>query len=339
MQILMITCEWPTDKKPYSVPFIVDQVNLLIKCGIEVEVFHFNGFKNPLNYFNAWRIFQNKIKHKKYDLVHAQWGQSGIITLFPKRLPLVVTFRGDDVQGISNKFGKNTLLGKVLQNITKFVAIHADEAIVVSDHMIQKLPRRKYFVIPSGIDLNLFKPMNRNDARMMLNLDQNSPIIFFGGNPDIPNKRYKLALSAFELVKRNIPNSQFIVAKNIPHSLIPVYLNACNLLLLTSSHEGSPNVIKEALACNVPVVCTDAGDARKRVSLVDGCILCTDDQPETISESILEVIRVDKIINGRETVVDLDISLLTKEIIEVYKLAIQNNHKNLLTIIRRSQIL
>src|SRR5512146_1128352 len=81
LRVLMITSEWPTPDKPYQVPFIVQQVNFLRKAGIDLKVFHFRGGKRPGNYARAWREVQNEIVRGNYDLVHAQWGQSGLLAL------------------------------------------------------------------------------------------------------------------------------------------------------------------------------------------------------------------------------------------------------------------
>lgn len=319
MRILYITSEWPNALHPIAVPFIVSQVEYLQKAGLFIDVFNFYGNKNIFKYIASWLKVQIKISRNGYDLIHAQWGQSGLLAIFPKRLPLVVTFRGDDIGGIHDKNGKNTLAGWVLQNVSKLVAKYADEVIIVSSHMSKFLPKREFHVIPSGIDLERFKPINRMEARKKLNLSQELPIIFFGGNPDIPNKRYNLAFKAYDLLKKDLPSLKLIIAKNIPHSDIPIYLNACNVLLLTSLHEGSPNIIKEALACNMPIVSTDAGDVRERIKNINGCILCENDMPETIAKSLLEVLSSSPIVNGRDSVLRFEYEKLNREVIDIYQ--------------------
>ena len=115
---------------------------------------------------------------------------------------------------------------------------------------------------------------------------------------------------------------ELLVVKNVPHAVIPYYMNACDALLLTSSHEGSPNVVKEALACNLPVVSVNVGDVRQRIGNIEGCVLCADDLPQTIAAGLAQVLSRKERINGRRTVRNLDENRLVERVIAVYEQAI-----------------
>src|SRR5215831_21245341 len=99
MRVLMITCEWPFPARPHNAPFIVRQVEFLRKAGVDIDVFAFRGAKNPANYFRAWCQVHKKLRQHTYDVEHAQWGHSAT-TALPTRLPLVVTFRGGEGEGL-----------------------------------------------------------------------------------------------------------------------------------------------------------------------------------------------------------------------------------------------
>src|SRR5256714_12745312 len=100
IRVLMLTCAWPPPDRPgYTTPFIRRQVESLRAAGVEIEVFPFTSGMRPTNYLRAWVRARRPMQRGAYDLVHAQFGQSGLGAL-PKRLPLVVTFRGDDLDGI-----------------------------------------------------------------------------------------------------------------------------------------------------------------------------------------------------------------------------------------------
>jgi glycosyltransferase involved in cell wall biosynthesis len=116
--------------------------------------------------------------------------------------------------------------------------------------------------------------------------------------------------------------AELIVASGVEPSKMPVYMNACDALLLTSAHEGSPNVVKEALACNLPVVSTDVGDVAERIGGVDGCVLCGRDDAESLSRALGLVFDRGGRVNGREAVADLDEWLLARKVIGVYELAL-----------------
>src|SRR5688572_8184533 len=114
MRVLMITSEWPTCDNPQAAPFIVRQVKFLRRAGIVVDVFHFRGAKSPSRYLQAKKQVRRKLDETTYDLVHAQFGQSAILAV-PKKIPLVITYRGDDVLGIVDKSGKYSAYGHILR--------------------------------------------------------------------------------------------------------------------------------------------------------------------------------------------------------------------------------
>jgi glycosyltransferase involved in cell wall biosynthesis len=320
LRVLMITSEWPTADRPHQVPFIVQQAEFLQNAGVNLEVFSFRGGKRPDRYAIAWKEVQKKITTGKYDLVHAQWGQSGLLAL-PKRIPLVVTFRGDDLEGIIGKNGRPTRQGELLKKVSRLVARSADQVILVSESLAHALPRRTYHVIPSGLDLQLFCPAPQAEARQKLGLYANRRYILFAGAAGNPRKRFPLAQQAVELLQREM-DVELLVAQAVLHEQIPDFLNASDVLLLTSLHEGSPNVVKEALACNLPVVSTNVGDVRQRIQDIPGCALLVDDHPQAIAASLRDVLKRGERINGRPTVSDLDENLLTQQVLHIYRLAL-----------------
>ncbi|MBN1564067.1 MAG: glycosyltransferase [Anaerolineae bacterium] len=323
MKVLMITSEWPTVDRPHLVPFIVRQVEFLRRAGIELEVFHYRGNQSPLNYLLAWLKLRLKLLRSDYDLIHAQWGQSGLLA-FPKKLPLVVTFRGDDVYGIiDDATGHYTRKGKALQRVSRFVARRADQVILVSAAMADLLPCATYHVIPSGVDLDLFQPIPQAEARARLDLPADVPLVLFGGSPRVRRKRYDLAVTVVDIVKQKRPEVQLIALQNVPHAAVPLYMNACDALLFTSAHEGSPNVVKEALACNLPIVSVAVGDVRERIAEVAGCYLCENPDPAALAEKLDHVLQQRQRTNGRTTVQTIDEQYTVQQTIAVYKAALE----------------
>jgi teichuronic acid biosynthesis glycosyltransferase TuaC len=319
IRVLMITNEWPTLGQPRTTHFIKRQADFLKAAGIDVEVFHFKGHKNPFNYLRAWTKAQRKIMRERYDLVHAQFGQSGLLAL-PKRIPLVVTFRGSDLLGIvGDKDGRYTTQGRIGQKISRMVASHADAVIVVSEHMKTYLPASiPAHVIPSGIDFDLFRCLPREEARRRLGLPLNERLVLFVGRPTQARKRFEISEGAVEILNRSLP-SKLIIAWGVDHTDIPLYMNACDVLVLTSMQEGSPNVVKEALACNLPVVSVPVGDVALRIQGIEGCQLCADDSPETVAASLEVVLRRGQRIAGRERVKNLDEKDITRQVIRIYQ--------------------
>ena len=324
LRVLMITSEWPTAEHPDRAPFIAQHAKHLRMAGVDIDVFPFRGGKNPANYMRAWYRVQRRLgsEERSYDLVHAHFGQSAVLSI-PKRIPLVVTFRGSDVEGIVGNNGHYTVAGHVLRTLSRFVALLADEIIVVSESLGKWLPKRcKYQVIPSGVDLDLFSPRPKAVARATLGLPADRRLVLFGGNPSDKRKRHGLAQEAVALLQQR-SDVRLVVASGVPHHVMPVYMNACDVLLLTSLHEGSPNVVKEALACNLPVVSVDVGDVRERVGDVPACVLCEDDRPETIAAGLAAVLGRREPTRGREAITDLDERVLARRVVDVYRRAIR----------------
>jgi glycosyltransferase involved in cell wall biosynthesis len=328
LRVLMVTSGWPMPGQPQTTHFIKRQAEFLRAAGVEVDVFHFRGRGSPLNYLRAWIRIQPRLWGRKYDLVHAQWGQSGLLAL-PKRLPLVVTYRGHDLHGIVDPRGRQTFPGRILQWLCRVVARRSDAILLVSAHMRKFLdPGTPVHIMPSGLDLNLFRLIPRAEARGHLGLPLDRSLVLFAGNPALFRKRYRLACEAVDLVKRSLP-MELIVAWGRPHEEMPYLMNACDALLFTSMQEGSPNVVKEALACNLPVVSVPVGDVPERLRGVQGCELCADDRPETIAAALERVLRRGGRCNGRDAVAALDEMRMAQRVIAIYRGALNGSEVSL----------
>jgi glycosyltransferase involved in cell wall biosynthesis len=326
IRVLMITSDWP-DHASWggTATFISRQVDFLRAAGVSVDVFRFRGSGKPLRYAAAWFNVQRRLRRERYDLVHAQFGQSGLLAL-PKRLPLVVTFRGDDLEGVlSNTTGRLTARGRLLPLLSRVVARRADATIVVSAHLKAFLHRQAQpHVIPSGVDLERFRLIPQADARRRLGLPSDRRLVLFVGSPTSSRKRYDLAHQAVEIVKRSLP-VELVLGWAVPHEQIPFFMNACDALVFTSRQEGSPNVVKEALACNLPVVSVAIGDVPERLRDLAGCEVCSDDQPETIAAALVRALRRGERTASRERMLELDEHVITERVIGVYRSVLAGN--------------
>lgn len=323
IRVLMITSAWPHRGRESTTHFVERQARFLKGAGVDLEVFHFQGLGRPWRYLGAWLRARQRLALGRYDLIHAQFGQSGLVAL-PTRLPLVVTFRGSDILGIvSDNDGRYTAAGRVLQWASRLVARRADAVVVVSGHMKQSLPPGvSATVIPSGLDLSLFRPAPRDEARRRLGLPLDKPLVLFAGRPSHIRKRHALALQAMEILRRSVP-AELIVAWGVPHPEVPLFMNAADALVFTSMQEGSPNVVKEALACGLPVVSVNVGDVAERLDGVQGCVLCPDERPETIAAGLERILKDGRRIDAAAAVAGLDEHLQTARLIELYREVLQ----------------
>ena len=325
IRVLMVTSGWPQPGQPQTTHFIKRQADFLRAAGVDVEVFPFRGGRNPWNYVRAWFGVRRRLLRGRYDLVHAQFGQSGLLAL-PTRLPLVVTYRGSDILGIVGPGGRYRRIGRVLQWAARLVARCATAVVVVSEHMKRHLPSSvKATVLPSGLDFSLFQPIPRDDARRQLALPLNRRLVLFAGNPDLPRKRHDLALATMRLLDPSL-RADLTVAWGVPHKQMPILMSACDALLFTSMQEGSPNVVKEALACNLPVVSVSVGDVAERLAGIEGCEVCADGKPETLAAALRRVLERGGRIAGHDAVSLLDEHAITARLIGVYEEALRRPH-------------
>jgi glycosyltransferase involved in cell wall biosynthesis len=325
VRILVITNEWPTPASPRSGPFIARQVEHLRRAGMDVEVFHFRGGQQPWNYAKAWLRLRGVLRRRCYDLIHAQFGQSALVAM-PKRLPLVVTFRGCELNGIKGPDGRATRAGRVLQRLCQWVAHRADAVIVVSAAMRSLLsPSLTVDVLPSGLDLSLIPTTPPAEARRRLGLGPDERLVLWAGDPADTVKRFWLAEAAFSALRqrldaRNGPVAARLVAPwPASHADILLYMRACDVLLLTSMQEGSSNVVKEALACGLPVASVSVGDVPQRIGGVAGCEICEEATPEALASALERILERGQRIDGRDAIRDLDENLLTQRLIAIYQ--------------------
>jgi len=176
---------------------------------------------------------------------------------------------------------------------------------------------KKMIVLPNGVNFNLFKPLLKEECRNILGFDQGKKhIVFFLSNPNRTEKNITLANEAIKLL--NDSNIEFHVINYVEKEKVPIILNASDLLLLTSFYEGSPNIIKEAMACNTQIVSTDVGDVKDIIKNTEGCFV-TSFEVEDVKNCIEKALIFNKKTNGRENIEHLDSQIIAKKLINIYK--------------------
>jgi glycosyltransferase involved in cell wall biosynthesis len=269
-------------------------------------------------------IYLRKYLHKnKFDIIHAHYGLSGLVALLAKRKEkLLVSFMGDDLIGSHAFDGAFTLFGKILKILNIILTnVVYDHAIVKSNQMLMKLEHAKTTLVPNGVDLSLFKPMDKSAAMNLLQLNQNEKIILFASNPSRSEKNYTLCKQAVEFI--NLRNIRLLTISEVSQEELVLYYNAADVLVLSSFHEGSPNVIKEAMACNCPIVSTDVGDVKWLIGNTEGCFLSSFDTKD-FAAKINDALNYGKRCGrttGRARILELslDSESVAKIIIDIYK--------------------
>lgn len=318
MRVLVVTAMYPTKERPAYGTFVKEQVESLRSAGIEVDVLCINGNDGIKGYLVAVQEMRTLMKEKRYDLVHAHYGLSGATARMQVRSPFVVTFHGSDLYGGVGPQYQYTFEGMVKVIVSKFVGLVATKCIVVADLLKPKLWSQSAVTIPMGVDLSIFRPINPRDAREKLGLTQDKQRVIFVANPSNHLKRFDIAEAAVGLLREIKPNIELLPVYNIPHEKVPLYMNACDVLVLTSMHEASPCVIKEALACNLPIVSVDVGDVARRIDGVSGCYLC-ERTPEDVSTKLHQALDGGRSTNGRDKIQHLSLQNIAQEVIAVYQ--------------------
>ena len=190
--------------------------------------------------------------------------------------------------------------------------------IVQSKQMEQRFHHSNVYVIPHEVDLEVFQPFDKNEARRILGLANEKRYILFAANPDIPVKRFPLAEGAFESLRMRNPSVELLVTFKEPQDRLALYMCACDVLVFPSWQEGSPNIVKQAMACNLPIVATDAGDVREVIDNVVGCYIC-EPTVENFTRRLGEILRSPARTTGRERIRHLAGPLVARRVIDVYE--------------------
>ncbi len=304
MKVLVLTNMYPSPEKPASGTFVQEQVEALRKEGVDIDVFLVDGSVHKINYlWGIFRLWWHLLTHR-YDLIHAHYVFSGIIARMQFLYPVVLTHHGPEFW--SWQFVP-----------CKIITPLVNKVILVSPEMDERLKFKKAVIIPCGIDFDLFRPVPGDEAREKLGLPKDKKLILWAGHYQRPEKRYDIVQAAVALAKEKDPSIDFLLVTNQPHEVVPLYMNACDALLLVSDAEGSPMVIKEAMACNLPVVSVRVGDVPEVIGGTEGCYLCTRD-PADVAEKLLMALESPRRTTGRENVRRFEQGATARRIKEVY---------------------
>lgn len=305
-------------------PIIKNQGVSLISIGHSVSFFTIQGkgLKGYLKNIFILRIFLNK---NRFDVIHAHYGLCGVISLFAKRKEsLVVSLMGDDILGSNNPDGSKVFKSQVIGFINKWISrFFYSATIVKSKEMLSKHGNmNNLFLIANGIDLSKFHPLLKEDCQKKLSWKNDCYNLLFAANPERVEKNYALVEKAVELLKDKFKIKLHFL-KGVSSDDIPIYMNASDLVILSSFHEGSPNVIKEAMACNCPVVSTNVGDVEWLFGNTNGCFIINF-QPEDVAEKIKRGFEFEQKTKGREQINELGLDSITvaKKITEVYNITL-----------------
>lgn len=290
--------------KGYFAPFIVEQAKSVEAAGVGVGFFGLEGH-GISGYLKSLPSLISKISKFRPDVIHAHYGLSGLLANLQRRVPVVTTYHGSDIN-------EDDVLrfSKIAMRLSAF-------NIFVSQKNVDKADAKKKFaLIPCGVDIDNFEAQDKFVAREKLGWDKDAKKVLFAGAFDNTVKNPKLAIEAVS----KLPGVELVEMKGYTRQQVAALMYASDAFLMTSFTEGSPQVVKEAMACGCPVVSVDVGDVADVTKGVDGCYI-TERNAEDVARKLKLALSFDGRTNGRDRIVELGLTdkLVASKIIEVYK--------------------
>jgi teichuronic acid biosynthesis glycosyltransferase TuaC len=318
MKVLVITAMWPTPANPAFGSFVHSQVHHLRRAGIDVDTLVLEGAHRKLIYPRGVLELRRRLAKDTVDLVHAHYGYVGWVARTQWKAPIVVTCHGDDVLGTVNTHGRTKILSRVAAGFGRRLGPFVDAVIVQSRQMESRFRGSNVYVIPHEVDFEIFRPTEKGEARRTLGLSEEKKYVLFAANPETPVKRFPLARAAADLLRIRDPSAELLVVFRETQPRLALYMSACDAIVFPSWQEGSPNVVKQAMACNLPIVATDAGDIREVIEGVPGCFICAP-VVEEIAGRLGEILRSPVRTLGRDRVQRFAGPLVANRVIGVYE--------------------
>jgi glycosyltransferase involved in cell wall biosynthesis len=333
----------PGEARGSSMVFALRQAAALTAHGVDVRVFHLRSRTSPRVLFGEFRRFRRELSRFQPQVVHAHFGT---VTAFfsalgvrawprgwpwgwwsarestsqnsSRGIPLVITYRGSDLNpapgGVHQRL--RAWLGRALSQIA---ALAAGRIVCVSAQLKRRLlwRRDRAVVLPSGVDPDLFYPRPRARARRRLGWGD-GPVVLFNAGNDPRIKRLDVARAAAAVARRALPALRLeVLDGQCPPETIPWFMSAADCLLLTSDSEGSPTVVQEALACNLPVVSVAVGDVAERLRGVRGTRMVARD-PQALGQALVEVVSRVERSDGRRKLEEFSCHRIAAELREIY---------------------
>lgn len=319
LKILHVTNMYPNNKKPWYGIFISDQIESLNKLASN-DVYFIDGTESKLNYIKAFKDL--KKLRDKYDIIHAHHGWCGIICnrVF-KGEKVIVSLVGGDL--LEEKIIYKKIISRVLKKDLKkfnYIIVKSSQMLNICQNYVKNVTN-----IPNGVNLDVFRELDKLECKSKLHLSNNKKYFLFtaaANDKTRLEKRYDIIKGAKDILEsRGVNNVEILFLQNVKHEDVPVYINACEAIVLSSDYEGSPNIVKEALACNIPIISTDVGNVKEMIFGIENCYII-----EQSSEEFADTIELylSKGINrckGRDCIksIGLDTESIANSILKLYE--------------------
>lgn len=307
---VLVVCSFKEKLKEHVAPFVIEQVEALRASGLECVVFLVKG-KGVLGYLKQLKPLKDKIKDCRPNVIHAHFGLCGLLANLQRKVPVVTTYHGSD---INDK--KAFLFSKMA------IWLSAWNIFVSRKTMEIAKPKENHTLLPCGIDLSDLQLTSKSEARKRMQLNLDKQYVLFAGAFDNQVKNAPLAKKAVELL--NCPEVELLELMGYTREEVTLLMCAADAFLMTSFNEGSPQVIKEALACGCPIVSVDVGDVKERIDSVEGCLVAETREPNELANLLKKALSFDGKTKGRDKILadGLDNRQVAEKLLVIYERAI-----------------
>lgn len=288
-------------------PFVIEQAEALKKLGCEIDFFGRQG-KGVKGYLKNLPALKRKIIELRPDVIHAHYGLSGLLANLHRGIPVVTTYHGSDINDC-----------KVLPFSKMAMLLSAWNIFVSQKTKDIASPKGKYTLLPCGVDLSDLQLTEKQEARKKLGMEMNKKYVLFSGAFDNSVKNAPLAKEVVSLLHN--ANVELLELKGYSREEVTLLMCASDAFLMTSFTEGSPQVIKEAMACGCPIVSVDVGDVRERTGGVNGCFVAKTRNPQELVELLQRAMLFQGKTQGRERLLSdgLENENVARQLMEIYE--------------------
>lgn len=307
MKVLVIASE----NKGHVAPFVEEQIEALGKQDCELSLFGLKG-KGLKGYLKNLPALKKTVKGFNPDVIHAHYGLSGLFANLQRQVPVVTTYHGSDINE-----------PKVLPFSKMAIRLSAWNVFVSRKTMEIAHPKGKCSLLPCGIDLYDMQLTEKTQARQKMGLELGKRYVLFAGAFDNKVKNAPLAKETISLLQDDAV--ELLELKGYSREEVTLLMCAADVFLMTSISEGSPQVIKEAMACGCPIVSVDVGDVSERIEGVKGCFVSSSRNPQELAGLIREAMGFEGKTMGRNKIIKdgLDNKTVAKQLMGIYNKVIK----------------
>lgn len=304
---VLVVCSFKLKQKDYVSPFVREQVAALDSLGVECDIFLVKG-NGVFGYLKQLKPLKKRIKDFNPDIIHAHFGLCGLLANLQRKVPIVTTYHGSDI---------NDKRAFPFSKIA--IWLSAWNIFVSRKTMEIAKPKENHSLLPCGIDFSDLQLTQRSEARRMMKLDLGKHYVLFAGAFDNQVKNAPLAKKAVELL--NCSTAELLELKGYSREEVTLLMCAADAFLMTSFTEGSPQVIKEAMACGCPIVSVDVGDVKERIDGIEGCFVAQSCNPSELSGLLQKALGFESRTKGRKMLLanGMDNRQVAESLMKIYE--------------------